>query len=83
MKDEIKSLEHIISFFFIIFTIILTLYISFTSKALQLIVLMLINTFSMTSYYQVLAMFVLGVIWPFVCMLLSYDAIYRDLEDER
>lgn len=83
MKDELKSIEHIYSLFFIILSIFVTLYIFYASKALQLFILIMFGGVSNTSYYHFIAFNILGFIFPFICMILVYDAVYRDLEDER
>jgi hypothetical protein len=81
-KEEIKSLEHIISFFLIIIGIITLLHISFSSKLIQMIVLMSIGTIRNMSYYQIIAYNILILAWPMVCLIITYDSIYKDLETE-
>jgi len=97
MTDEFRSLEHIKSFFLIILSIIITLFIAFKSKFVQLAFLFgksrlqeasasyaieqMIN--AMKYYYPMVSYYVLGMILPIICMMIVYDAVYRDLEDER
>jgi len=83
MKDELRNIEHIYSFFFIILSIFVTLYFFFTSKTLQLMVLLLFGGIKNTTYYHFIGYHVLLFIFPFVSLILVYDAVYRDLEDER
>lgn len=83
MKDELKSIEHIYSLFFIILSIFVTLYIFYASKALQLFILVMFGGAGSISYYHFIAFNIIGFIFPFICMILVYDAVYRDLEDER
>ncbi|MCB9359027.1 hypothetical protein H6503_03800 [Candidatus Woesearchaeota archaeon] len=82
-KDEIKSIEHVISFSLVFISLLISMYIFFTSKVLQLIALMMLETVSHTSYYHIMGFYVLMIAMPFICLILFYDAVYRDLEDER
>jgi hypothetical protein len=83
MGDEIRSIEHITSFFIIIISIIAMLVVFFNSKLFQLIVLMMVGSIGNTSYFHLIALYVLSIAFPFVCLILTYDAVWRDLEDER
>lgn len=83
MMDELRSYEHLSSLFFIILSIVITLYVFFTSKALQLLVLVMAKSSNYVTYYHLISVFVLGALLPFVCLMLFHDSVYRDLDDER
>ncbi|MFT4303573.1 MAG: hypothetical protein ACMXYG_03340 [Candidatus Woesearchaeota archaeon] len=82
-KDEIRSMEHVISFILLFVSLVGSLYVFFNSKFLQLVVLLITGTISNVSYYHAISFYVLAGALPFICLILFYDAIYRDLEDER
>jgi ABC-2 type transport system permease protein len=83
MKDELNSLEHKYSFSIILFGLLLCLHLLFQSGTLKVALFMTTKDIFGTSFYHIVTEYILLAIYPLLCIFLMYDAIYRDVEDER
>jgi ABC-2 type transport system permease protein len=82
LKDELKSLENIKTVFFLILGMIGLLYVTFSSRTIQLIILYLFGSVKNISFYHIISFNILVLLWPIICLIINYDVINKDFKNK-